>query len=85
MKRAEYWGYVVALWVIFFIAGYVFVQIDETLYNLLLLFNLIAMWVLGYHRIKDAGHHGAWAIFTPFLLGTIIIGLLPSKKEVNLL
>jgi hypothetical protein len=36
-------------------------------------------WYAGYQRVKDAGQHGAWAIFTPFVLGLVVIGCLKSK------
>ncbi len=79
MDRPTYWGTMIVSLLVCFMIGYM------NPYNAELITGadgvwIIFAWVIGYQRIKDAGHHGAWAIFTPFLIGMVIIGCLRSKE-----
>jgi uncharacterized membrane protein YhaH (DUF805 family) len=85
MDRPTYWGWVVALFIIFFLIGFIgeTVGMGEEAVLFTQTFGLIPFWILGYQRCQDAGVHGAWAIFTPILIGMIWIGCLKSKRTLG--
>jgi uncharacterized membrane protein YhaH (DUF805 family) len=83
MNRLEYWKlvglYMAIVFVVGFMQGY---GHDLDGFNALLyvVWHPFA-WVIGYQRIKDAGHHGLWAFFTPFVIGLIWLGCLKSADQ----
>jgi len=83
MCRSDYWVRVVTLMVITFFAGFLggYANFPENYFLAIKLASIIYMWVIGSDRMADSGHSQAWAIFAPFVIGTIVIGCLPTKKE----
>ena len=80
MDRPTYWGWCVALFVIYFFFGYLTIGYGQLL-DALIVLSVPVYWVIGYQRCQDAGIHGFWAIFTPILIGMIVLGLFPSKEK----
>jgi len=78
MNRPTYWAWVAGLLATAFIIGFTFPHSDLTWVNGV---SLIAMWIIGAQRMDDTKYSQWWGIFAPFLLGTIIIGCLPSKES----
>lgn len=80
MTRPTYWGWCVAIFLIYVFFGYLLLY-QQPILDALILLSVPFYWVIGYQRCQDAGIHGFWAIFTPLLIGMIIIGLFPSKEK----
>ena len=78
MNRPTYWLWVAAIFATSFIIGFTFPYNDLSLFNYA---AVIAMWIIGAQRMGDTEHSQWWAIFAPFLIGTIVIGCLPSKEK----
>ena len=91
MDRPTYWGWMVLSFIVMYAGGYMIGYTDpygyETSIAMEMLVNgwVVFAWIIGYARVKDAGRHGAWAIFTPIFLGLIIIGCLKSRPQTNML
>ena len=78
MNRPTYWAWVAGLLATAFLVGFAFPYEDLRWFEVS---AMVAMWIIGARRMDDTKHSQAWAIFAPFLLGTIIIGCLPSKEN----
>jgi len=87
MTRVWYWLFILGL--IFFSVLYGFIstiinpgQPEGHIASLAFLkvTIIIAMWIIGYERLKTAGvKHTAWAFFTPWIIGTIWIGCISDR------
>ena len=81
MNRKKYWLSMVLLFVGIFMIAFVAGAaggISQGTESFLRGAALIGMWIIGAQRMDDTRHSQAWAIFTPFVLGLIIIGCLRS-------
>ncbi len=80
MNRPTYWKWVLSYLGMIF-ANALFSELyggDGMLVATLVMGWYPFAWYCGYWRMVDAGKHGLWAVFTPILLGTIIIGCIKS-------
>ena len=78
MNRPEYWKAVLITLAIIFALSYV---VPADTISVLEFLGMVAFWIFGAARMDDTKHSQAWAIFAPFLIGTIVIGCLPSKPK----
>jgi uncharacterized membrane protein YhaH (DUF805 family) len=78
-------GMYVALLVVGFIAGMVSYPHDPSdgFYVIVQLASVGWLWYIGLQRMRDTGYSEWWAIFTPFIIGMIVIGCLASKENSN--
>lgn len=85
MSRIEYWAAMIVVWLVGFGAAYLIGYystgpIDSKI-ALVQVSMAVAQIVVGYQRLTSAGYHGGWSILTPFILATIIIGILGDRKR----
>jgi len=53
--------------------------LPDAISDLITLGVTIYLWWLGYQRFQDAGISRIWALFTPIMLGAIILGCIRSS------
>ena len=86
MNRPTYWAYAIGGFVAFFAVGSMLPHnIDESTLGFFEFAGLVYYWVIGAKRMDDTKHSQAWAIFTPMLIGMIVIGCLKSKEKPDVL
>ena len=86
MNRSDYWLRVIMTFVTVFAIGFFFGAVNNGVIpdDAMLLVRAgvaVYFWIIGYARCQDAGIHGLWAIFTPMLIGMIILGCLRTKAK----
>jgi len=79
MNRSTYWAYTGVMLIFMFCVGF----FSPPNANLVMFdtLGIVYMWIVGAMRMNDTKHSQAWAIFAPFLIGTIVIGCLKSAPK----